>query len=88
MQYSETRITRHAHQRMGERGITREMVDIVLTYGTPRHDSKVILEYKEVQDLIFKMRQDIKVLEKISDKVDLVVVAKNNAVITTYKREA
>lgn len=88
MQYSETRITRHAHQRMEQRGISREMVDIVLTYGTRRHDCKVILEYKKVQDLIFKKEQEMKVLKKISDKGGLVVVADNNSVITTYNCEA
>jgi hypothetical protein len=88
MQYDETRITRHAHQRMGQRGISRKMLDVVLTYGTPCHDCKVTLGYKEVQDLISEMQENIKVLKKILDKGGVVVVADNNSVITTYNYEA
>jgi hypothetical protein len=68
---------------MSQRGIKREMLDLVLEHGEIQQDKR-ILSRKDAQRLIAKMQRDMKVIKKILDKGGVVVVADSESVITTY----
>lgn len=78
--------TFHALQRMSQRGVTKEMIDLVLEYGEISHD-KAFLRRKEASALLAKMQRQMKVLKKVLDKGGMVVVAENGSIITTYNYE-
>lgn len=78
--------TFHARQRMSQRGITREMIDLVLEYGQVSQD-KAVLGRKDAQALLLRLQQQMRVLKKVLDKGGVVVVADNDRVITTYNYE-
>lgn len=71
--------TKHFRQRMGQRGISQAMIDLVLGYGD-NEGSKVVLSRKKSEQL----REALRTLMKIVDKGGLVVVAEGDAQITTY----
>ena len=73
------RKTRHFQQRMTQRGINQDMVDLVLSHGETDGD-KVILSRKASARLMEAART----LAKILDKGGLVVVASGDAQLTTY----
>ena len=75
--------TRHVLQRMSQRGVTREMIDLVLEHGRISHD-KATLGRKDAQELLARMQRQMRILKKILDKGGLVVVAENDRIITTY----
>jgi hypothetical protein len=75
--------TQHAMQRMGQRGVSRDMINLVLEYGE-REQDKLILGRKQAQRLLEERQKEMKVLKKILDKGGLVVVAANDALITIY----
>lgn len=75
--------TLHAQQRMSQRGVNREMVELVLNYGRLEQD-KFILGRKEAQNLLDSFQRMERQLKKVMDKGGVVVVAKDNALITTY----
>ena len=80
-------MTRHVHKRMGQRGITKRLMNIVRTHGVQRGD-KTILGRQNIDDLI----QDLDILRKnllkVRDKGGLVVVEANETVITAYRVES
>ncbi|MCZ8318877.1 MAG: DUF4258 domain-containing protein [Silanimonas sp.] len=71
--------TKHAKQRMSQRGISQDMVDLVLGYGVADGD-KVILDRKASARLMRAART----LAKILDKGGLVVVATGDVQLTAY----
>lgn len=71
--------TKHIHQRMSQRGISRDMVDLVLNYGDCQGD-KIVLSRKASARLMEAART----LAKILDKGGLVVVTSGDAQLTTY----
>ncbi len=75
--------TRHIHQRMGQRGITQRMVDIVMGYGV-FIDDKCVLDRCNIDELIKGMDRLRGDLLKIRDKGGVVVVEDGGAEITTY----
>ena len=75
--------TEHMKQRMAQRGINREMVNLVLDFGTPKHD-KFILSRDEAQEQLRELQQAMRVLKKILDKGGVTVVTEGDALITTY----
>lgn len=77
--------TKHGMDRMNQRGITGEMIDLVLEYGEYIQD-KVILNSKKIKKLIKKVSIDLKSkFMKVLDKGGLVVVlGEDNVLITTY----
>ena len=79
--------TKHALQRMNQRGVTREMIDLTIEYGQ-YHKDKIILKSRDIKKLIRKVSQEIKSkLMKLLDKGGLVVVLSDDcAVITVYNR--
>lgn len=79
------RWTIHAQQRMNQRGINREMMELVMEYGKIDLDKRV-LGRKDAQSLLTQMQEQMKVLKKIIDKGGIVIVAENDTCITTYNR--
>jgi RNase P protein component len=79
-----TKTTVHAQQRMSQRGINREMVELVLNYGRIEQD-RYIIGRKEAQTLLCSFQRMEKELKKVLDKGGVVVVAKDDALITTYR---
>ena len=75
--------TVHIQQRMGQRGITGRMIDVVMEHGHLERD-KVVLGRKDAQRLLDEMRAKEAVLKKIIDKGGLVVISNDEALITTY----
>jgi len=80
-------ITRHAHKRMGQRGITLRLINVVREYGVQRGD-KSMLGRQNVDDLLQDLDKLRKDLLKIRDKGGIVVVESNEAVITTYRLDS
>lgn len=76
-------ISLHARQRMSQRGITREIVDMVLEHGEVCQ-GKAVLGQKEAKALLNKLQREMRVLKKILDKGGVIVVEENDTVITTY----
>lgn len=75
--------TQHIQQRMSQRGISRDMVELVLTHGVPDQD-KYVLGRKEALRLLEDFQRSERLLKKILDKGGVVVVADGDALITTY----
>jgi hypothetical protein len=71
--------TKHAQQRMSQRGISQDMVDLVLGYGVTDGD-KVVLD----RNASARLMRAARTLAKILDKGGLVVVASGDAQLTTY----
>lgn len=78
--------TMHLQQRMSQRGIKREMLEMVLEHGTPDRD-RYVLGRKEALSRLAELQREAKVLKKILDKGGVVVVAEGSALITTYNCE-
>jgi len=76
-------LTRHIHQRMSQRGVSRDMVEVVLNYGTLDQD-KYVLGRKEAIGLLESINRQARVVKKILDKGGVTVVAEDGALITTY----
>ena len=77
------RKTIHVQQKMSQRGISRQMVDLVLEHGRIEQD-KSKLGRDDARELLEEMQQKVKVLKKIIDKGGVTVVSDNNTFITTY----
>ena len=75
--------TRHFSQRMSQRGVSREMVELVRDYGVPEGD-KLVLGRRDAAKVIDQLMQKLRVLKKIQDKGGLVVVETGESLITTY----
>ncbi|QCI27576.1 DUF4258 domain-containing protein [Caminibacter pacificus] len=76
--------TRHALMRMNQRGITKDMVELALEYGSFVKD-KVVLSRKELKKLLKKYPSLKSQLLKLFDSKGLVVVFEDNYIITVYK---
>jgi len=76
--------TKHAIMRMNQRGITRNMIELTLNYGKSIKD-KIALTRKEINKLIKKYPQLKQDFIKLLDKGGLILVVKNNYIITLYK---
>jgi hypothetical protein len=79
--------TTHARTRMNQRGITCQMIYLVLEYGKYYQD-RVTLVSRNIKKLIHKVSQNIKSkLLKILDKGGLTVVLSDDyAVITVFNK--
>jgi hypothetical protein len=75
--------TQHIKQRMSQRGISSDMVELVLAHGIPDQD-RYVLGRKEALRLLEEFQRSERLLKKILDKGGVVVVADGNALITTY----
>ena len=81
------KFTKHGTQRMNQRGITKEMIELTVEYGKYIND-KIILKSRDIKKLLSKVTKEIKAkLMKILDKGGLVVVMSDDwAVITVYNK--
>lgn len=80
------RHTHHIKQRMSQRGISQDMVELVLAHGTPDQD-KYVLGHKEALRLLEELQRFERVVKKILDKGGVTVVAEGEALITAYNCE-
>lgn len=76
--------TRHMHQRMGQRGVTSRLVDLTSQYGTDNGD-RIVLDHKNVEELLAGMDALRKDLLSIHEKGGLVVIESGEAQITVYR---
>ena len=74
--------TRHMQQRMSQRGITSEIIEMLLRFGVSDGD-KIILTRKNCQ-LLSKLFADLKT-DKMAEKGGYTVVANGDSLITTYR---
>ena len=79
--------TRHIKQRMSQRGISKEMVNLVIAHGVIQGD-KYVVGRKEALQLIRELDNERRVLTKILDKGGVEVVTEGNALITAYNRNS
>lgn len=77
-------ITRHAQQRMNQRGIQSTMVELALECGEFDQRSRCIFRKKDAIRELSELRNRERTLKKIIDKGGVVVVEDRGAVITTY----
>ena len=79
--------TEHGIQRMNQRGITKEMIELTVEYGQYKKD-QIILTSRALKKLITKVSKEIRSkLMKLLDKGGLVVVLSDDcAVITVYNK--
>lgn len=75
--------TKHIQQRMSQRGISQDLVEIVLEHGTPAND-RYILDRDHAQEALEAIRRQERLLLKVIDKGGLVVVTEGDHLITTY----
>lgn len=76
--------TRHLHQRMGQRGVKGRLVDVVSQYGTKKGD-RIVLDRKNIDELLKGLDRLRKDLTEIKDKGGLVVIEDNGRQITVYR---
>ena len=76
--------TRHFQQRMSQRGMTLDIVELAQQFGDV-HQDKTFLSRKVLQQLIESARQIERTAKKALDKGGVVVVEDNGALITTYR---
>ena len=76
-------ITQHIQQRMSQRGVSNQMVEMVLRHGRLEQD-KYVLDRREALSLLEEFNREAQVLKKILDKGGVTVVADEGALITTY----
>ena len=79
--------TRHIKQRMSQRGISKEMVNLVIAHGVIQGD-KYVVGRKEALQLIHALDDERRVLTKILDKGGVEVVTEGDALITAYNRNS
>ncbi len=76
-------LSRHIDQRMNQRGITKEMIDLTLEYGEIDND-RWVLNRKGVQAIIESLEKQLRTARKLRDKGGIIVVAEDNTLVTTY----
>ena len=75
--------THHFTQRMSQRGVSREMVNLVRDHGILEGD-KIILGRRDAARLIEELMEKLRVLKKIQDNGGIVVVESGETLVTTY----
>ena len=81
------KLSQHAQKRQQQRGISRDIIELILVFGTPRHKPGNATEYLIMNEDNQRLSNDLKrvknLLEKAKNKA--VLVSKDgNDVITTY----
>jgi hypothetical protein len=75
--------TLHFQQRMNQRGISKDMIEVVLEHGISAND-QYILDRDHAQKVLDEVRRQERLLLKVIDKGGVVVVAADGHLITTY----
>lgn len=78
-------ITQHADQRMNQRGIPRNLVELTLRHGRIEGDRHV-LDRRESCRLIQSLQDELRLANRVLDKGGVTVVEVDGAVITTFNR--
>jgi hypothetical protein len=82
-------ITVHAGQRMNQRGITKEMIRLVLEYGELQ-GGKIDLNQEGAARLVARLHKELKIAKKLLDKGGMTVVsaegftADESVIVTAY----
>ena len=66
-------ITNHAGQRMNQRGITKEMIELALQYGATQDEVTTLTRDAAVR-LIAELQRQMKIVKKVLDKGGLILV--------------
>lgn len=77
------RLTKHMAARMSQRGIPRELVDLVYHYGR-EDDDRVVLDSRALRSLLDAARHLQRTVLKALDKGGVVVVESRGSLLTTY----
>ena len=84
-------LTTHAQERMNQRGISRETMELIYEYGTDAHDHRggvrIMVPKKKIASLAKKLPSIKRSLEKAKG-IYLVVSSLDGAVITAGHRYA
>jgi hypothetical protein len=80
-------ISRHATARCQQRGIPKNLVDLIMEFGTPNSKPGGAIEYsvhkKDKNRMIIHLKHLINSLDKVTNKAVLVI---ENQVITVYHK--
>lgn len=76
-------LTRHADQRMNQRGIPRRLVEFALRHGRVEGDRHV-LDRHETRRLIEGLHEELRLALHVLDKGGIAVVEGSGKVVTTY----
>ena len=77
-------VTKHAKQRMNQRGIKQSMIDLTLEHGEFDHKNRCVLNKKTAIQVMEDLKVTLKTVMKVIDKGGLVVVEESGRVVTTY----
>ncbi|WP_321407016.1 hypothetical protein [Tolumonas auensis] len=75
--------TRHIHQRMNQRAITSQMLEIVKMFGIDDGD-KTYLNCKGIDAALDELNKLSKQMQKMRNRGGIVLVESGDAEITTY----
>lgn len=76
-------LTRHAEERMSQRGVRREVLELVLSYGTQVAPDAYLMKRADADREIAVLKRRIQRLERLKNK-KLKVVVEGGMVITCY----
>ncbi|MEO9944938.1 hypothetical protein [Paraglaciecola sp.] len=79
--------TRHIHQRMNQRGIKQQMLEIVKMFGVDDGD-KTILNEKGIEAALSEINKLSKDMQKMKNKGGVVLVEANGVEITAYSLDS
>ena len=77
------RVSRHAGQRMNQRGISRRLVDFALRHGRVE-GNKHILDRIASRRVIDALMEELRLAKRALDKGGIAVVEGGNTLVTTY----
>ncbi len=75
--------TRHIHQRMNQRAITSQMLEIVKMFGVDDGD-KTILNSKGIDAALDELQKLSKQMQRMRERGGIVLVESGDTEITTY----
>jgi len=75
--------THHVKTRQSQRGISSSILNYVVDNGFDEND-KLIFRRKDALHRLDEIKNEEKILKRIADKGGVVVVTKDNTLITTY----
>jgi len=79
--------TRHIHQRMNQRAITSQMLEIVKTFGVDDGD-KTYLNRKGIDAALTEINKLSQQMQKMRTRGGVVLVESGGAEITTYSLDS
>lgn len=76
-------VSRHADQRMNQRGISRRLMDFTLRHGRIEGDKRVV-DREESRRIIEQLSEELRVAKQIFDKGGVTVVESGDTIVTAY----